>query len=268
MDNYYFSARAYVSLQDALREATLVDATGLVNWQRAVKSEQEIQYMKRAGKIVEKMHARVLELFEPGMRKNDLVADIYQTGIVGADGHGGDYPAIVPLLPSGEDATAAHLTWDDKPIRPNEGTFFELAGVHKRYHCPMSRTIFLGQPPQKMLDAEQAVLEAVDAGLAAAKPGNLCEDIAREFNGTLKKHGFEKDSRAGYSIGMSYPPDWGERTMSFRAGDKTELAENMCFHFMPGLWIDDWGLELTESIRISSDGYECLADVSRKLQIK
>lgn len=268
MDNYYFSARAYVSLCEALPNATLVDATGLVNWQRAIKSEQEIVYMRRAARIVEKMHARVLELFEPGMRKNDLVAEIYHTSIVGAEGHGGDYPGIVPLLPSGIDASAAHLTWDDKPIRPNEGTFFELGGVHRHYHCPLSRTIYLGTPPQKMLDAEQAVLEGVEVGLAAARPGNRCEDIANAFFATLKKHGFEKESRTGYSIGMSYPPDWGERTMSFRAGDQSVLQPNMCFHFMPGLWVDDWGLEITESIRITETGVETLADVPRKLQIK
>lgn len=268
MDNYYFSARAYVSLQEALPDATFVDATGLVNWRRAIKSAQEIVYMKRAARIVEKMHARVLELFEPGLRKNELVAEIYHTSISGADGHGGDYPAIVPLLPSGIDATAAHLTWDDKPIRPNEATFFELAGVHRRYHCPLSRTIYLGTPPQKMLDAEQAVLEGVEAGLDAAKPGNRCEDIASAFFSTLEKHGFEKDSRTGYSIGLSYPPDWGERTMSFRSGDKSELQPNMCFHFMPGLWVDDFGLEITESIRITEMGFELLAEVPRKLQVK
>lgn len=268
MDNYYFSAQAYRCLQQALPDATFVDITGLVNWQRAVKSEQEIIYIKRAARIVEKMQARVLELFEPGVRKNAVVAEIYRASIIGADGHGGDYPAIVPLLPSGKDATAAHLTWDDQPVKPNEATFFELAGVHKHYHCPLSRTIHLGKPPPKMLAAEQAVLEGIAAGLAAAKPGNRCEDIASAFNLTLKKHGFVKESRAGYSIGLSYPPDWGERTMSFRDGDKTELKPNMCFHFMPGLWVDDWGLEITESIRITENGVECLSNVPRKLQIK
>ncbi len=268
MDNYYFSARAYQCLTEALKKATFVDVTGLVNWQRSVKSDQEIVYMERAARIVEAMHARVLELFEPGVRKNEIVAEIYHTAIKGADGHGGDYPSIVPLLPSGADASAAHLTWDDQPIRPNEGTFFELAGVHKHYHCPLSRTIFLGQPPKKMLEAEKAVLEAVDAGLDAAKPGNQCEDVANAFNNTLAKHGFVKDSRTGYSIGISYPPDWGERTMSFREGDKTVMQPNMCFHFMPGLWVDDWGLEITESIRITETGVICLSNVPRMLQVK
>ena len=76
----------------------------------------------------------------PGMRKNDLVAEIYATGIRGAQGFWGDYPAIVPMAPSGMDATAPHLTWDDRPMQPNEATFFEIAGAHRRYQCPQSRT--------------------------------------------------------------------------------------------------------------------------------
>ena len=268
MDNYYFSARAYQCLQESLPQARFQDATGLVNWQRAVKSPQEIEYMRRAARIVEKMHETILQRIEPGLRKNELVAEIYHTSIMGADGHGGDYPAIVPLLPSGADASAAHLTWNDQPMRKGEGTFFEIAGCHKRYHCPQSRTVFLGQPPPAMLAAEQAILEGMEAGLAAAKPGNCCEDIANAFFAVLRRHGIEKDSRTGYPIGLSYPPDWGERTMSLRKGDKTELQANMTFHFMTGLWADDWGLELTESILITDTGVETFCTTPRQLFVK
>ncbi len=268
MDNYYYSAAAHAALGRSLPDARFEDATGLVNWQRAVKSARELEYMRRAARIVERMHARVAELVEPGMRKNELVAEIYRTAISGADGHGGDYPGIVPLLPSGADASAPHLTWDDKPMKDGEGTFFELAGVHRHYHCPLSRSVFLGEPPADMLDAEKAVLEGMDAGLEAARPGNTCEQIAEAFFAVLARHGILKDNRTGYSIGLSYPPDWGERTMSLRAGDRTVLEANMTFHFMTGLWLERWGLEITESIVITERGCECLADVPRRMLVK
>ncbi len=268
MDNYYFSAAAFASLRRNLPRADFEDATGLVNWQRAVKSPQELEYMRRAARIVEKIHARILELVEPGMPKNELVAEIYRAGIVGADGYGGDYASIVPLLPSGADASAPHLTWNDKPFEAGEATFFEVAGVYRRYHCPLSRTVFLGKPRQDFLDAEQAVLEGLASGLEAVRPGNTCQQVARAFFDVLAKHGIGKDSRTGYSIGLSYPPDWGERTMSLRAGDETELRENMTFHFMPGLWLESWGLEITESVVVTKSGAECLAQVPRKLEVK
>lgn len=267
-DNYYFTAAAFLSLQKALPDAAFGDATGLVNWQRAVKSNTELDYMRRAARIVERMHGVVREKAEAGMRKNDLIAEIYHASVTGADGHWGDYPAIVPMTPSGMNATAPHLTWDAEPLRRGESTFFEIAGVYRRYQCPQSRTLFLGPAPQKYLDAEQAVLEAVEAGLAAARPGNRCEDVATAFNSTLNRLGFEKDSRCGYAIGLSYPPDWGERTMSFRAGDTTVLQAGMTFHFMPALWLDDGGLEITEPIVITEAGAECLCRTPRALVIK
>ncbi|PLX38547.1 MAG: ectoine hydrolase DoeA [Hyphomicrobiales bacterium] len=269
MDNYWFTAAAFASLQAHLPNAGFVDTTGLVNWQRAVKSEQELGYMRTAARLVERIHGRILEKVRPGLRKCDLVADIYDAGLRydEAIGAGGDYPAIVPLLPSGSDAAAAHLTWDDKPMQSGEGTFFEVAGACHRYHCPLSRTVFLGKPTQTFLDAEKAILEGMEAGLEAARAGNFCEDIAKAFFAVLARYGIEKDSRTGYPIGLSYPPDWGERTMSLRIGDKTVLQENMTFHFMTGLWMEDWGFEITESIVIGKSGAECLANVPRKLAV-
>jgi ectoine hydrolase len=268
MDNYWYSAAAHGALVKGMPNATFKDTTGLVNWCRAIKSDQELVYMRRAARIVEAMHQRIAEKTEPGIRKCDLVAEIYDASLRGADGHGGDYPAIIPLLPSGADASAPHLTWDDKPMKRGEATFFEIAGVHRHYHCPMSRSAFLGKPTDTILDAEKAVLEGMDAGLDAAKPGNTCNDIAEAFFGVLAKHGIEKANRAGYAIGLSYPPDWGERTMSLRPGDMSELKPGMTFHFMTGLWMKDWGLEITESFVVTPSGHECLANVPRGLLVR
>jgi len=268
MENYYFSAAAYLTLVKHLPDATFHDATALVNWQRAVKSAVEIEYMRRAARIVEQMHEIIFERAEPGLPKHKLVAEIYHAAISGADGHWGDYPAIVPIVPSGLDATAAHLTWDDRPLATGETTFFEIAGVHRRYHCPQSRTLFLGDLPQKYRDAEIAVLSAVEAALEVAKPGNRCEDVAIAFNETLNRFGFVKESRCGYPIGLSYPPDWGERTMSFRRGDETMLEPGMTFHLMPALWLDDGGLEISESILITDHGVECFTETPRRMFVK
>lgn len=268
MDNYWFSAAANTSLRSHLGSAAFSDATGLVNWQRIVKSDHEVTFIRRAAMIADAMHAKVIELVEPGLPKNVLVAEIQKQAILGAGGHWGDYCAFVPMLPSGLDATAPHLTWDDRPFNNNEGTFFELGGCYRRYHAPLSRTVYLGKPPQKFLEAEKAVSEATQAGLDACKPGITCGEVAEAFFGTLQKRGFEKDSRAGYSVGLSYPPDWGERTLSIRRGDRTVLEPNMTIHFMPALWLDDGGLELSETILITPSGADCLCQTPRKLVVK
>jgi ectoine hydrolase len=153
-------------------------------------------------------------------------------------------------------------------MQAGEATFFEIAGCYRRYHVPLSRTVFLGRPTRTFLDADKAVQEGMAAGLDAARAGNTCEDIAKAFFAVLRKYGIEKDNRAGYPIGLSYPPDWGERTMSLRLDDTTELRPGMTFHFMTGLWMDDWGMETTESIVITDGAPECLASVPRELFVK
>jgi len=267
-DNYYFSARAMESLYAALPGTKFIDATALVNWSRAIKSAQEIEYMRRAGSVIEKVYERIMEVAEPGMRKNDLVAEIQHATIKGTDEYFGDYPAIVPLIGVGDEASACHLTWDGNQIEADSGMCMELAGAHARYHCPCSRTLYFGEPTQKYRDVENVILECIDTTLEMFKPGNTCGEVAATFFDTLQKNGYEKDNRCGYPIGLSYPPDWGERTMSLRKTDNTVLNNGMTFHFMPGLWFEDWGFEITESIVVTDNGAECLSSVPRQLLVK
>ncbi|GAA6188649.1 M24 family metallopeptidase [Litorivita sp. NS0012-18] len=269
MENYYFSAKAYTTLCAELPKAEIVDATALVNWQRAVKSAEEIAFMRRAARISEKMVTGAIERAEVGLRKNEMVAEIYRDAILGVEEDWGDYPALVPMVPSGADSSAPHLTWDGSPLIPEQCTFFELSGVYRRYHTPLCRSVYLGTPPDDLRRAEGALVAGLEAGLEAARAGNRACDIFNALAVPLEAAGISRSARCGYPIGLSYPPDWGERTISLRGSDHTILEPGMTFHFMPGLWTDDWGLEITESILITEEGAaETFCNVPRKLFVK
>lgn len=269
MDNYFFSARAMDVLYTELPQVRWADATGLVNWQRTIKSPAEIRFMRNAAAISEKVVDGLLERVEPGIPKNEIVAEIFRDAIRGVGDAWGDYPAIVPLLPSGTDAAAPHLTWNSRPFTLGEATYFEISGCYRRYHAPFCRTLFLGDPPDFLLRAEAALVEGLEAGLDAARAGNRACDIANALAAPLERAGIERGARCGYCIGLSYPPDWGERTISLRTEDETVLQPGMTFHFMPGLWMKDWGLEITESILIRETGpAETFCNRPRKMFVK
>ncbi|WP_299846837.1 M24 family metallopeptidase [uncultured Roseovarius sp.] len=269
MDNYYFSAKAFEVMQTELGDARFVDATYLVNWQRSVKSDEELAFMHKAARISEKIVDGYLDRVEPGVRKNEIAANIFHDAISGVDDIWGDYPGLMPLLPSGKDASAPHLTWDGREFQRGEATFFEISGVYRRYHTPFCRTLFLGKPGDEIRRAEAALVEGLEAGLEAARAGNRTCDIANALAGPLARAGIERGARCGYGIGLSYPPDWGEHHASLRAEDQTVLEPGMTFHFMPGLWMDDWGLEITESILITQDGpAQTFCDRPRKMFVK
>lgn len=269
MENYYYSARAHAVLTANLPAARFVDATALVNWQRLVKSEPEIDFMRRAARISEKIVRLGIELAEPGLRKNDLVAEIQRAAIRGEGEDWGDYAAIVPMVPSGVDATAPHLTWNGEEMQAGEATFFELSGCYRRYHAPLCRTVHLGPPPDEMVRAAAALTLGLEAGLEAARAGNRACDVANALAAELEKAEIRRSARCGYPVGLSYPPDWGERTVSLRAEDETILEPGMTFHFMPGLWQTNWGLETTETILIGEEGpAETLCSLDRRLFVK
>ena len=263
-DAYYYTARSDHELRKTLGK-DLLDGNLLVNWVRVVKSDAEIDFMKQAGKIAEKVMSTALDNLAVGTRECDAVASVYQAQISGLSDFGGDYPAIVPMMPTGDKTSAPHLTWTDDLYQNNQAVNLELAGCRNRYHCPIARTAFIGTPPEKLQTLADITVEGLNLTLDGIKPGIKGEDVELIWREHIAKKGFEKESRIGYSMGLNYPPDWGEHTASLRPGDKTILKPNMTFHMILGMWMDNFGFECSESFRVTETGAETFANFERKL---
>ena len=268
MDSHYFTAYCYEKIKQGLPNAKIKDSERLVNWVRLVKSNAEIDLMRTASKITEQGMKTAIESINPGVRQCDAVAEIQKSLIGGTPEFGGDYSGIVPLLPTGKGTSASHLTWTEEKFIKGEATIVELAGVYKKYNCPMARTIMLGKADQKKIDTMKATNEALDSGISEIKPGKTCDEVAQKFWKVLDKYGIKKNSRSGYSIGIGYPPDWGEHTLNIQKGDKTILQPNVTFHMIAVMQFGNWGAHSSESIRVTEKGYELFCDFSREWHIK
>ena len=141
----------------------------------------------------------------------------------------------------------------------------ELGAARRHYHAPLTRTVYLGPPPDEMARLAEVIIEGGNRALEAAKPGATCAEVEAVWQAVLNRNGFRKDSRVGYSIGLNYPPDWGERTASLRPGDQTVLQSGMCFHFQSGVWLDDFGAAISEPFVVADTGGERLSNVDRRL---
>ena len=264
-DASYFTAKSYLRLDSNLPDADLVDADLLVNWLRIRKSDREIEYMREAARISEAAMRAGLDAIEAGVPEYEAAAAIYERLIRGTDEYGGDYPAIVPLMPSGDHTGTPHLTWTDREFEEGDPVLIELSGCRHRYHSPLARTTFVGDPPAEIEETAEIVIEGMEAALDAVEPGVTCEAVEAAWRETIAKYGVEKEDRIGYSMGLGYPPDWGEHTASIRPGDETVLEEGMTFHVIPGLWEDAFGVELSETFTVTASGAETLAEFPRRL---
>ncbi len=265
MDASYFTAKSYTRLQQNLPEAEFEDATLLVGWVRIKKSEQELEYMREAARISENAMQAGLDVIEEGVPEYEAAAAIYEQLITGTEDYGGDYPSIVPLMPSGDHTGTPHLTWTDRPFEDGDPVIIELSGCRHRYHSPLARTTFVGDPPAELEETADIVVEGIEAALDTVEPGVTCEEVEQAWRETIAQYGLEKEDRIGYSMGLGYPPDWGEHTASLRPGDETVLEEDMTFHMIPGIWTDEIGMEISETFRVTGSGAETLADFPRRL---
>ena len=266
-DAHYYTARAHQHLVNGLPNAKLSDNRELVNWARLVKSPAELAYMREAGRIVSDTMRHALSKLAPGVRQYEVIADVYHDQIIGFDGKYGDYTSLCPLIQVGEGTSTPHLTWSDDPLPDSGLVVMELGGARRHYHAPLTRTAHVGQPPRDMARLAEVIVEGGDRAIEAARPGVTCEKVEALWQSILNRNGYEKKSRVGYSIGLNYPPDWGERTASLRAGDKTVLEVGMCFHFQSGVWLDEFGAAISEPIVIAENGGERLCDVGRELVV-
>ncbi|MEB4614845.1 M24 family metallopeptidase [Leucobacter sp. M11] len=267
-DAHFFPVRGFLALTRAWPHVDFVESRELVNWVRLVKSDTEIELMRRAGAVASHAMLAGIAAIEAGAPQHELAAVIQAAQARGVPGAGGDYPAIVPMFPTGAGADTPHLTWTSAPLVAGEAVAIELAGVHQRYHAPLARTVTLG-PASADLDRVAGVtVDGLHAALDAIRPGVTPADVVGAWDWVLAANGLEKRSRLGYSIGVGYPPDWGERTVSLRADDHTELRENMTFHVIAGMWMTGYGFETSESVRVTASGVELLTDVPRELIVR
>ncbi|MCL7417300.1 MAG: M24 family metallopeptidase, partial [Halalkalicoccus sp.] len=236
-----------------------------VSWVRVVKSDREIELIEEATQLSEAAMQAGIDAMGEGVPESTVASEIYRTLVAGTEAFGGDYPAIVPLMPSGEHTGTPHLTWSDEPFAEGDPVIVELAGCRHRYHSPLARTAVVGEIPEEMARVSEVVVEGLNAALDRAAPGVTCEEVELAWRESIARHGIEKEDRIGYSMGLGYPPDWGEHTASLRPGDETVLEENMTFHMIPGIWTDELGVEISESFRVTANGAERFSSFPQKV---
>lgn len=268
LEAYYYSPKAHAHLTAGLPNATFQDADLLVNWIRSVKSEAEIDYLRKASRLAEAAVAAAYEVIAPGVRECDAIARIQAAQIAGSPDFAGDITALPPTILAGENASAPHVMWSDRRFGETETVALELAGVVRRYTAGLARTMQLGKMPIKVSDTSKAVLEGMDAVLATVKAGVTAEEVEASWRQVIQRYGLKKESRIGYSIGVAYPPDWGEHTISLRPGDNSILKPGNVLHSILGMWMDGWGIEVSETFLVTEQGYETLTDFPRAIHVK
>lgn len=268
-NSYFFPAYQQDRMMASWYQAEFVDCFGIVEEGRVIKSDHEIEVMRRAARAGQAGMSAGLEAIREGVTENEVAAEI-SAAMFRA---GGEYPAVMPYVTSGPRCMIGHATWEGRRIEKGDTVFLEVGGCFRRYHAAQMRTAYVGEPPEVVREAEKLVLEALESMLSTLRPGITVSDADRSARDVISRStvGGALVTRAGYSIGVAFAPAWDEGyIMSLKPGDHRPLEENMTFHIIPWLfgYEGDRVMAISETVRITSSGCEALHDLDRALVVK
>jgi Xaa-Pro dipeptidase len=267
-NSYFFPAYQQDRFQ-TIFEGRLFDCFGIVEEGRICKSSYEIDIMKRAAVATQAGMRAGMEAVSEGVTENEIAAEVCSAMFKA----GGEYPAVLPYVTSGPRTMIGHATWEGRKLQPGEHVFLEVGGCVRRYHTAMMRTAVLGEPSHSMRLAEERMLLALQVIHEEVRPGITSADVDYWVRGIISENtvGARLITRAGYSIGIAFPPSWDEGyILSLKGGDSTILREGMTFHVIPWMWgVDgDKTLGISDTIVLTEHGCESLFSLDGGLVVK
>ncbi|MCX7354968.1 MAG: Xaa-Pro peptidase family protein [Alphaproteobacteria bacterium] len=264
-DAWFFSVTRYKKLIERLGVKDLIDCSGIVEEVRKIKSAKEIEYIKEAARYAMASIDAAIKSVKPGLMESEMDAEasyaLYKAG--------SEYLGHAHQLVSGPQAGLAFECAGRRPIKKDDVVYMEAGGTHHRYHCMLSRTVLVGNPDPKWLDMAKASRDAVNAARAKIKAGVTSHEVDKAARDLIRKAGYADAfmHRTGYSIGLGFPPDWGEgRFMSINENDQTVLKAGMVFHMIPDLKIAmDGAVVCSDSVVVTETGHELLTPYSQEI---
>jgi Xaa-Pro dipeptidase len=261
--NSWFLTHRQLDALEHTTAASLIPTTGIVEAERRVKSPAEIDYIREAAAVSEAATEAGIETVEPGVKESDLAAEVYHTMIR----HGGQHVGGQALITSGPRTNLIHNHWSDRRLQPGDPVYFEIPGAVNRYHACLLRTEFVGDPPEQALEVFDVFARALDTAIDTIEPGITAGAVDQRCREIIKEAGYSSLSphRTGYSLGIAFPPGWGEgHLVSLGPGDQTVLESNMVFHVPRVAFLPDLGaIGLSATLRVTEGGCEVLADLER-----
>lgn len=165
----------------------------------AIKTEDEIEKIKSAIRISERVFEKVLNLIKPGISELDIASEIsYLHRKSGAEKDAFDI-----IVASGWRSALPHATATNKKLKKGELVVIDFGCVYDGYHCDITRTIHIGKAKSDARKIYQIVFDAQTKAIEGAKSGTKASDLDAIARNYIKQKGYAMffDHSLGHGIG-------------------------------------------------------------------
>ncbi len=249
----------YHRLKDKLKVEELVAIGHEITNMRRIKSTKELEYIRQAEGIGDKVFTEILSFIKPGMTELEVAARIeYLLKLYGASGV--SFPAIVA---SGINSSMPHAVPTQKKIEVGDFLTMDFGCVYEGYCSDMTRTIMIGKANDKQKEVYQTVLNAQLAALEFIKAGYQGKEIDKVARDLIYQAGYEGcfGHGLGHSVGLHIHenPRLSPLEEDVILAGMTETVE-------PGIYIKGFGgVRIEDLVAVTEDGCENFTHSSKEL---
>ncbi len=194
-------------------QADLVDASGLVDRLRVVKSAAELVYVRKAGELADLAWDAAVEQTHAGADEGRILGAMHNVIFSG----GGDYPGNEFIIGSGDHALLCRYQSGRRVLQNPDQLTLEWAGSYRHYHAAMMRTLCIGEASERHRELHAASVAALEATCASQVPGNTFGQAFAEHVRVLDDFGLSQHrlNACGYSLGTTFTPTWMDWPMMY-----------------------------------------------------
>jgi Xaa-Pro aminopeptidase len=222
---------------------------------RAMKDEDEFAALKRNAVINDQVMSDAFAALTPGMTEDELAALIRD----GYKSRGARTEFISVCF--GENGAFPHHTSGSRQLGANDAILLDIGGRSEGYPSDMTRVGTIGTPPADFDAVWDVVNRAVEAALAAVKPGNPAKFVDQAARGVIAAAGYGDrfPHRTGHGLGI----DVHEEPYMTGTSERPIEVGNV-FSIEPGIYLPGrFGIRLEEIVIVREHGPEIFSGLRR-----
>ena len=254
-ENYITYAK-YKEYMHRYKVNCLVETENMIEKQRMIKDEEEIENIKEACRITDECFNHIVDYIRPGMTEKQIAREIDYFYYKHSEGLSFD-----TIVASGENSSKPHAIPSDRKIQKNDIITIDMGCKVKGYCSDMTRTIFVGEVQEEMKKVYELVLKNQEQVLQDMRDGANTKQISKMVDNDFRLHNFDLIHALGHGVGL----DIHEGPVLSINSEHT-LKEKMIVTDEPGIYIPgQFGVRIEDTVQIFKGSCEPLTKSPKKI---
>ena len=247
-ENYVTYAK-YKEYMHKFKINSLVETEGMIEKQRMIKDEEEIESIKKACKITDDCYNYILNYIKPGMTEKQIAREIDDYYYKYAEGTSFD-----TIVASGENSSKPHAIPTDRQIQEKDIITIDMGCKVNGYCSDMTRTFFVGEVPEEIKPIYDLVLKNQLQTLNDMKENFNTKLLSKMVDNDFRLNNYDLIHALGHGVGLDIHE---APTISIRS--ENMLKENMVVTDEPGIYVaGKYGVRIEDTVLVGKGGSEPL----------